>query len=355
MPGGKTVSDLLLGLYVFPSGCCFFEHTLSVLEEYIPSSVSGYSITSLQKKELQRRTIRSRGDVQEPDLEVLNRRLPSHPFVEYYISNSFGPVMSIFDILSENEWQRTPLYQEAYAPYGLMHDTSIRFYADNHCYSFCFTDAEPIGTVFCRLLNVVAPHLKTAYRAYKVQHQGLVENLPENLVLLSEEGRVYAGSHYAKGLFNSYYGDEPRSADGALPEAVERWVLAEIQCMDKAVGNLSENKLSVKGAASILTLSLLHYAGGYVFFMEEASVSIPSERYMELGLTRRSAEVLVWIAQGKQNSEIAGILKISIGTVRKHAEHIFQKLHCETRGAAAQIAMQADNQSRVWNHPLPTP
>jgi DNA-binding CsgD family transcriptional regulator len=350
MAGGKTVSDLLLGLYVFPSGCCFFEHTLSVLEEYIPSSVSGYSITSLQKKELQRRTIRSRGDMKELDLEMLNRRFPSNPFVEYYISNSFGPVMSISDILSEKEWQRTPLYQAAYAPYGLMHVSSIRFYADNHCYSFGFADVEPLETSCRRLLNVVAPHLETAYRTYNVQQKVLVENLPENIVLLSEKGKMRECSQYAMQVFKSYFGGEGGAKDVHLPATVGRWVESEIQSMNKRVLNTSAGKkLSVKADLSILTLRLLRYTGGYVIFMEETSVMNPGERFADLGLTLREAEVLVWLAEGKQNSEIADILKIRTGTVRKHVEHILQKLNCENRGAAALIAMQAMHQSGLWS------
>lgn len=67
---------------------------------------------------------------------------------------------------------------------------------------------------------------------------------------------------------------------------------------------------------------------------------------MGLGLTKREAEVLLWVAQGKQNSDVATVLEISTATVRKHVEHILQKLHCETRGAAAQMAMQAINDQR---------
>ena len=51
-------------------------------------------------------------------------------------------------------------------------------------------------------------------------------------------------------------------------------------------------------------------------------------------LTARESEVLGWIAQGKQNSEIAQLLFISPHTVRKHVENIFEKLDVRTRTAA---------------------
>jgi DNA-binding NarL/FixJ family response regulator len=59
-----------------------------------------------------------------------------------------------------------------------------------------------------------------------------------------------------------------------------------------------------------------------------------------LGLTPREAEVLLWIAQGKANGEIAGILNAAEGTVRKHVEHLLEKLAVENRGAAAVLALE---------------
>jgi len=59
-----------------------------------------------------------------------------------------------------------------------------------------------------------------------------------------------------------------------------------------------------------------------------------------LGLTPRVAEALLWVAQGKTNSEIAMILGNSESTVKKHVLEIFEKLGVETRGAAALRALE---------------
>ena len=59
---------------------------------------------------------------------------------------------------------------------------------------------------------------------------------------------------------------------------------------------------------------------------------------ISLGLTRREAEVLTWVARGKTNYEIAIILGAASGTIRKHVEHILGKLQVENRTAAAGIA-----------------
>ena len=64
---------------------------------------------------------------------------------------------------------------------------------------------------------------------------------------------------------------------------------------------------------------------------------------LALGLTRRAAEALLWLAQGKTNSDIATILGITESTVKKHVQEIFEKLGVETRGAAAVSALELLN------------
>ena len=56
------------------------------------------------------------------------------------------------------------------------------------------------------------------------------------------------------------------------------------------------------------------------------------------------ADVLVWISRGKANREISEILGISLGTVNKHLEQVFEKLGVENRAAAAARAVRILNQ-----------
>jgi DNA-binding NarL/FixJ family response regulator len=64
------------------------------------------------------------------------------------------------------------------------------------------------------------------------------------------------------------------------------------------------------------------------------------EPLLKLGLTPRAAEVLLWVAQGKTNGDIATILGISESTVKKHLLEIFSKLAVETRSAATLRALE---------------
>lgn len=59
-----------------------------------------------------------------------------------------------------------------------------------------------------------------------------------------------------------------------------------------------------------------------------------------LGLTPREAEVLLWVAQGKANADIATILGCAENTVKVHLARIFEKLGFENRHAATVRALE---------------
>jgi DNA-binding NarL/FixJ family response regulator len=59
-----------------------------------------------------------------------------------------------------------------------------------------------------------------------------------------------------------------------------------------------------------------------------------------LDLTPREAEILLWVAQGKSNAEIAIITSSSEKTVKNHLTHVFEKLGVESRNAATVRALE---------------
>jgi DNA-binding CsgD family transcriptional regulator len=76
----------------------------------------------------------------------------------------------------------------------------------------------------------------------------------------------------------------------------------------------------------------------YLLLQEHRTAPEPAA-LESLGLTRREAEVLAWVALGKTNAEIADILQMRPRTVHKHLDHVFDKLGVENRTAAAARAL----------------
>jgi DNA-binding NarL/FixJ family response regulator len=70
-------------------------------------------------------------------------------------------------------------------------------------------------------------------------------------------------------------------------------------------------------------------------------------RHSELEcLTSREREVLMHLARGKTNKEIASELVITPNTVKRHLKAIFRKLGVNTRAAAAALAASAEEEMR---------
>jgi DNA-binding NarL/FixJ family response regulator len=76
---------------------------------------------------------------------------------------------------------------------------------------------------------------------------------------------------------------------------------------------------------------------GQLTFKADFCSALPLEA---LGLSPREAEVLLWIAQGKNNAEIGIILGAARNTIKKHVMRILEKLGVESRNAAAIRALE---------------
>jgi DNA-binding NarL/FixJ family response regulator len=79
--------------------------------------------------------------------------------------------------------------------------------------------------------------------------------------------------------------------------------------------------------------------------LNEAGIFNPNFENFEplqraFGLTAREAEVLIWVAQGKSNADVASILGMSEKTAKQHLGTCFQKMGVENRSAAALAAVE---------------
>ena len=81
----------------------------------------------------------------------------------------------------------------------------------------------------------------------------------------------------------------------------------------------------------------------HLLFRLEQSAAVFDAGKLEtsLGITKREAEVLLWVAQGKSNKQIADVLSLSPRTVNKHLEQLFPKIDVDNRAAATSVAIRA--------------
>lgn len=83
-----------------------------------------------------------------------------------------------------------------------------------------------------------------------------------------------------------------------------------------------------------------HDADAVDAVLAAAGHRVPRRREGPAGLTAREVEVLVLVARGLSNKEIADRLVISAKTVGNHVEHIYSKIDAKNRAAASLFAMR---------------
>ncbi|MBC7368119.1 MAG: response regulator [Undibacterium sp.] len=143
------------------------------------------------------------------------------------------------------------------------------------------------------------------------------------VVVAAPAGRILFCTRPATALLYRHF---PAFAPGQLPAALlAPNTSAELTT---ATGQLTVRRFIEPGRDDFIILHL------------EEKIAITPDALRRLGLTAREAEVLFWIAQGKSNPDVATILTLGVRTVHKHVEHIFEKLGCETRAAAALTAAE---------------
>jgi DNA-binding CsgD family transcriptional regulator len=147
----------------------------------------------------------------------------------------------------------------------------------------------------------------------------------------------------ARHLLAEYFGSS-RQPD-RLPDILERWLPRQTKARGSTDtrgstgrGPDSWKPLLVNRADKCLVVRPVSAPDRTLLILHEQQPTRP-ETLMTLGLSKREAEVLAWVTEGKTNAEIATILGTSARTVDKHLERVYRKFNVETRTAAASRAI----------------
>ena len=342
--------DFLRASYGTLDRSAFRTHILAALRQLIPCDIVSYNEVNARTSQVIWLT--EPGDALDfPDsTETFNRHIPEHPLIRYYARTRDERVLKISDFLSRREFHRLGLYNEFYRRVGVDYQMA------------CVLPAPPplvIGIALNRsrqdfaerdrcMLQLVCPHLVQAFaHACRVsqlrEERGLLTDALEEsghgVVVLSPNGRVRSMSRQAAVWLANYFPHAPQAAT-RLPEVLERWIIRQVALFTGGTVPAPRTPFVIERGDTRLVARLLSAPDALLLLLEERSEVIPMTALRQLGLTRREAEVLAWVARGKTNSEIGTVAAMSARTVEKHIEHLFQKLGVENRTAAAMRAMQ---------------
>jgi DNA-binding CsgD family transcriptional regulator len=334
----RAVSRFIDRLYSPPSAEAFRATALDAVRALVPCDIASYNVVSQGQWHSDTLTNPPKASVFPNHLEIFERHLAEHPLIVAYRRMRDGRPHTISDFTSRRRFHSLGIYQEYYRRIGVEHQIGMALPS---------TLPVIVGVALSRarrdfsererrLLDFSRLHLLQAQRnadaiARLESEVGLLRRALEagrgGIVALTRDGRVRFMTDRARALLDNYFGESPRGRD-RLPDAVRGWLG-------------QRGPLVVEREGRRLEVRAVERDGDRFVVLDERVHALEPERLETLGLTRRQAEVLAWVAQGKSNGEVASILGISAGTVAKHMEHILQALGVETRTAAAAYASGA--------------
>jgi DNA-binding CsgD family transcriptional regulator len=345
---------LFPSIYALQSVDTFPRHMIGVLGGLIDTDTISFNRVNFEQRKVEvlmepEATMRSISDF---DLHA-SAVMREHPLIAHSENTGATGVMRLSDFTTSRELHRTRLYSETFRPLGIEYLVSA---------STPIERGVQVVMVFTRegrdfddnemgLARALLPHFARAYRnaeAVTRQHLdfetglGVLERHAQASVIVIRDRKVTVASPRAQSMLEKFFDDEPRPHDRSLPELLARWMRCSV-AMFRTSGpgtHLIPPLIVARGAERLIVRLVADRAPLSVALIleDEASGHDAAPLQAALGLSRREAEVLFWVASGKTSAEAATILALSRRTIDKHLESIFQKLGVETRTAASALA-----------------
>ena len=278
---------------------------------------------------------------------TLERYMNDHPVIVHNQTTGEGDALRISDFISQRELRDTALYQELYRPMGVEFQISMTLPTRRPLIAALVFNRRhrDFSERDRKILNTLRPHLIAAFdtarltsrlRKRLTRRSDVLENLPEGIVVLNGVSRVEFWTQKARLWMGKYFPGAGR-APGALPEDLTTWLRLRISA-DGALSapdpvftrSLGDDQLQLRLIQSV--------EFGRMLVMSESRPVTSAKPLESLGLTPRQAEILLHVAHGRGNDEIAGRLHISVRTVHKHLESVFKILKVNSRSGACHLA-----------------
>jgi DNA-binding NarL/FixJ family response regulator len=279
-------------------------------------------------------TAESAGECEER-LALFWRIVDDHPLCRYQAATGDTAAVKVSDFMNYPRLRSTAIYSNWYA-FGCVRDEIELGISPSKRFTRNFLlrrGNRPFSERDRDVLNLVQPHLGALYERAAERRRAAaaldaLSTVPSLGVIVfnPDDHRITLATESADRLVNEYL----RTPLGdVLPGPIADWAGAQRRRF-----NGNAQLPAPRGALTLvgrkrLTVCL---AAEDIIVLEETPSNV-SRR-----LTPREQEVLTLVAEGKSNAEIAATMWIMTGTVRKHLEHIYEKLNVTSRTGAVASA-----------------
>lgn len=360
----QKILSFLHDLYIPDNLRDFPNYVLDEISKLIPSEIPLYTSSNYSIFEVR---IMAGEPPNIPDAYVhIKQHFCEHPFVVQHTEKLDFSACKLSDFLSEAELHRSEVIYQNFLRLMDVEDTMLLALPQTLDTAFSVNENQFAKTLkvegvqLCRnqrtfterdriILNCLQPHLIQAQKT--AQNLSYSDNQTQQLhlslnsaggIAISKEGYVQLMTSKAEQLLCQYFSF--KYLGKFLPEQLHRWINYQKSLFSKD-GTLSKLRvpLIIEKDGKQLNVRFLYDLAQdqYLLLLEEhQQPKLSIESFELLGLSKREAEVLYWVAKGKENPDIAKILYVGVTTIRKHLENIYQKLGVTTRAAAVVEALK---------------
>ncbi|MBD2252372.1 helix-turn-helix domain-containing protein [Nostoc parmelioides] len=284
----------------------------------------------------------------------------AHPVAQHYLQTLDEQALAISDFFSEQEFQRREAFYAFFQSFGLADQMSVFFklpsirnadqfhQGQNHLVLSISRDRRNFTERDRLILNLIRPHLQQAYEniaAFNQLQSQLVEQHQATeqvaVISLSINGKVKWMTQKAGEILHHYF--PPSNAKFFLPDILQRWINHQVfELVQSTETFTSPCPLRLELDGRRLTIRLNYNAQleqVYLLLEETQAIEFSVEALQMMGLTKREAEVLFWVAKDQSTNEVAKHLGISDRTVKKHLENVYEKFGVQTRLAAVMYVL----------------
>jgi DNA-binding CsgD family transcriptional regulator len=330
----------------------FAANIVSALPKVVSSEWTSYNEVNPQSQTITYKMEPVPSDFPEGE-QVFAQHIHEHPLIRHHQQTHNGQALKISDFLTQSQFHRLGLYNEFYRRLDVKHQMAIILPAPAPLVFGIAVNRS--GQDFLErdrlLLNLLRPHLVQAYqnaesvtelrRDSALLRQALEES-DLGVISLTNKGRVQFCTEQAQRWLSEYF--EPSRWADRLPESLQRWVEHQQSLLSKNDDVPPPRQpliLERSGKRLVVRLVEGHSKDGRLLILEEQTFEFSEELLGPLGLTRREAQVLLWVARGKTDKEVAVLLYVSPRTVKKHLEHVYEKLGVNSRTEAVALALKS--------------
>lgn len=249
----------------------------------------------------------------------------SHPL----IYQTHGEIAAISDAISSRQWSNRAMYRHA-RPYVRMDDalgTDLKLKTASILSTCAIRESRTFRKEERDLYRLMIPHFRSVLEIREINgHLGTdvfrifpFDQLPLSQLALRENFIRWMGETFPA---------IPAKSMVTLATNCARWLFQRGSSTSPLLQRLDLEE--IWGKCSLIFIPATSCQSG------AAVIYIQPRKGMNDGvsLTPRERQVASWLCEGKTNAEIALILGISAGTIKRHLENIYDKLHVPNRTSA---------------------